>query len=213
MKSKDLPFQTEIIYEAIVTTYNQQKQPNAAPMGFIINEEKQVVIRSYKESDTHKNLQDQNECIVNITTDPDLFVKSTLFQELLDENYIKSKVINAPILKDCKDNHLALKIVKIIAEKDRGIFYGKIIDANLSKKHIQPYTRAFSSLIEILIHSTRVIHFSKIKGVNDPKIIHLKELIEHHSQIISRVTHENSTYQKYVEKIRKKVSQKIEKQA
>ncbi|NHJ32320.1 MAG: DUF447 family protein [Asgard group archaeon] len=212
MTNKKFPFQTEIIYEAIVTTYNQQKQPNAAPMGFTINEEKQVIIRSYNESDTYKNLQDQNECIVNITTDPDLFVKSTFFQELLDKNYIKSRVINAPILKDCKGNHLALKVIKIIDEKERGTFYCKIIDANLSKKLIQPYTRAFSSLIEILIHSTRVIHFSKIKGKNDPKVIHLKELIEYHSQIISRVTPENSSYRKYVEKILKKISQEIEKQ-
>ncbi|MBK5114190.1 MAG: DUF447 family protein [Candidatus Heimdallarchaeota archaeon] len=212
MMNKDLPFQTGIIYEAIVTTYNQQNQPNAAPMGFAIDKEKQVIIRPYKESDTYKNLQEQKECIINITSDPDLFVKSTLFQDLLiDEFYIKSAMINAPILKACEGNHIALKAVKITKEEERGIFYCEIIDANLSEEQVQPHTRAFSSLIEILIHSTRVIHFSRSKELNDSKVMHLRELIEHHSQIISRVTQKNSQYQKYVEKILIKISQKIEK--
>jgi hypothetical protein len=210
--NKDLPFQTGIIYEAIITTYNQQNQPNAAPMGFTIDKEKQVIIRSYKEADTYKNLLEQKECIINITSDPDLFVKSTLFQDLLiDEFYTKSTMIAAPILKACKGNHLALKVVKITKEEERGIFYCEIIDANLSKEQVQPHTRAFSSLIEILIHSTRVIHFSGSKGLNDSEVKHLRELIEHHSQIISRVTQKNSQYQKYVEKILIKISQEIEK--
>lgn len=210
MSNTNLPFQSEIIYEAIVTTYDQQNQPNAAPMGFSITKEKQVIIRPFKESDTYKNLQHQKKCIVNITNDPDLFVKSTLFQNLLtDEFYIISKTISAPILKACKGNYIALKVNKEIEEEERGTFYCEIIKVELSRESIQPHTRAFSSLIEILIHSTRVIHFSKTSGPLDPKVKQLREFIEHHSQIIFRVTNKDSQFQKYVEKIQEKITQEV----
>ena len=179
-------------------------------MGFTITKEKQVIIRPFKESDTYKNLQHQKACIVNITNDPDLFVKSTLFQDLLtDDFYNKSKMINAPILKACKGNHIVLKVANETEEEERGIFYCDIINAELCKENVQPHTRAFSSLIEILIHTTRVIHFTKIKGPNDQNVKQLRELIEHHSQIISRVTNKDSQFQKYVEKILAKISQEV----
>ncbi len=210
MSNTTLPFQSEIIYEAIITTFDQKNKPNAAPMGFTITKEKQVIIRPFKESDTYKNLQHQKACIVNITNDPDLFVKSTLFQDLLtDEFYNKSKMINAPILKACKGNHIVLKVANETEEEERGIFYCDIINAELCKENVQPHTRAFSSLIEILIHTTRVIHFSKIKRPNDSNVKQLRELIKHHSQIISRVTNKDSQFQKYVEKILAKISQEV----
>lgn len=210
MSNTNLPFQSEIIYEAIITSYNHQNQPNAAPMGFSLTKEKQVIIRPFKESDTYKNLQHQKKCVVNITNDPDLFVKSTLFQDLLtDEFYINSKIINAPILKACKGNHIALKVIKEKREEERGIFYCEIIKVELSRESIQPHTRAFSSLIEILIHTTRVIHFSKTSGPHDPNVKQLRELIEHHSQIISRVTNKDSQFQKYLVKIQEKISQEV----
>ena len=210
MSITTLPFQSEIIYEAIITTFDRKNKPNAAPMGFTITKEKQVIIRPFKESDTYKNLQHQKACIVNITNDPDLFVKSTLFQDLLtDEFYNKSKVINAPILKACKGNHIVLKVANETEEDERGIFCCDIIKAELCKENVQPYTRAFSSLIEILIHTTRVIHFSKFNGPNDSNVKYLRELIDHHSQIISRVTNKDSQFQKYVEKILAKISQEV----
>ncbi|MHA1532177.1 MAG: DUF447 family spectrin-like domain-containing protein, partial [Candidatus Heimdallarchaeota archaeon] len=91
----------------------------------------------------------------------------------------------------------------------RGIFYCAIIKVELSKDSIQTHTRAFSSLIEILIHSTRVIHFSTTSGPLDPKVKQLREFIEHHSQIISRVTNKESQFQKYVEKIQEKIKQEV----
>ncbi len=207
-----LPLQTDIIYEAIVSTYNFENQPNAAPMGFIIDKEKQVIIKPYKESDTYKNLQHQKACIINITQDPDLFVKSTLFQNSLTKDFfLKSPLVNAPILTDCKKNHLTLKVLKIKEEEERGVFFCEIIRTNLSKEQKQPHTRAFSSLIEILIHSTRVIHFSRNDGPNNPKVKQLMELIEHHSQIIFRVTQEHSHYQNYVKEILKKITQEVKK--
>ena len=210
MSNTNLPFQSEIIYEAIITSYNQQNQPNAAPMGFSITKEKQVIIRPFKESDTYKNLRHQKKCVVNITNDPDLFVKSTLFQDLLtDEFYFKSKIINAPILKACKGNHIALKVIKEKGEEESGIFYCEIIKVELSRESTQPYTRAFSSLIEILIYTTRVIHFSKTSGPHDPKVKQLREFIEHHSQIISLVTNKDYQFKKYLLKIQEKKSQEV----
>jgi hypothetical protein len=128
---------------------------------------------------------------------------------LTDEFYFKSKIINAPILKGCKGNHIALKIIKEKGEEERGKFYCEIIKVELSKESTQPYTRAFSSLIEILIHTTRVIHFSKTSGPHDPKVKQLREFIEHHSQIISRVTNKDSQFRKYLVKIQEKISQKV----
>jgi hypothetical protein len=212
MTTATLPFEIGVIYEAIVTTYTLENKPNAAPMGFILHNDGKITLACYEGSDTHQNLQTQEEGIINITNDPELFVKSTLFQEtFVPDDFLPSKMIKAPILKSCEKSYIALKVVKELKEDEKSLFVCEVNHYELNKYVIYPYNRAFSSLIEILIHTTRIIPFAQSRGVNDPEVRRLLDLINHHSEIITRVTGKNSPYMGYLDEIMDKISRDVKK--
>jgi len=178
------------IYEVIVTTYDKNGKANAAPMGITFDEEKNVIIRPFLETTTYENLCENKECVV-----------ATLFkEELSSKNFIKTPDINAPILLAKEKNCIAIKIIEKGKESGRAIFTGKIIQTQLNLVLIKPITRAFSSLLEILIHATRVIHYKKSEGENSSTVKELMLLIDHHVDIIKRVT-SDKLYNDLVEKI------------
>ncbi|MHA1366848.1 MAG: DUF447 domain-containing protein [Candidatus Heimdallarchaeota archaeon] len=193
------------IYEVIVTTYDKNGKANAAPMGITFDEEKNVIIRPFLETTTYENLCENKECVVNFIYEPELFVKATLFkEELSSKNFIKTPDINAPILLAKEKNCIAIKIIEKGKESGRAIFTGKIIQTQLNLVLIKPITRAFSSLLEILIHATRVIHYKKSEGENSSTVKELMLLIDHHVDIIKRVT-SDKLYNDLVEKILTKI--------
>ena len=193
------------IYEVILTTYDKNGVANAAPMGITFDEENNVTIRPFLETITYENLRENKECVVNFIYDPELFVKATLFkEELSSKNFSKIPDVNAPILLTHEKNCFAVKIIKESKESGRAIFTGKIIQSQLNLVLVKPITRAFSSLLEILIHTTRVIHFKKTEGENSSTVKELMVLIDHHVDIIKRVTNEK-LYTNLVEKILTKI--------
>ncbi|NHJ46821.1 MAG: DUF447 family protein [Asgard group archaeon] len=200
------------IYEVIVSTYSDEKKPNAATMGIILDSNDYIVIKPFNETDTNKNLEKYKACIVNFTLDPTLFVNCSLFQEELTSSmFVKSDQIEAPLLLSCQENYLALIVEKIEnISSIRKAFYCKVVHSNLKSSAIQPYTRAFTSLIEILIHSTRLIIFSENIVKNKSKLLILKSFIIHHTELIRRITDENSIYQKLLNKIYTKISSLID---
>lgn len=198
------------IYEVILTTYDKSGIANAAPMGITFDNENNIIIRPFLQAKTFENLWENNECIINFTFDPELFVKATLFkEELLSCNFTKSRFVNAPVLFTEEDNHIAVKIKEKTkeTEQERAVFIGEIVHSNLNPINLKPITRAFSSLIEILIHATRVIHFLKTDKDESPKFKELIALIEHHADIIRRVTSEQ-TYISLLEKVMMKINSK-----
>lgn len=189
------------IYEVIVTTYDKNGEANAAPMGITFDEENRVIIRPFLETKTYENLNKNKECIVNFIYDPVLFVKATLFKdELSSKDFLKTPDINAPILLTNEKNCFAVKILNESEESGRAIFTGKIIQSQLNLTLVKPITRAFSSLLEILIHTTRVIHYKKTEGASSPEVKELLKMIDHHVDIIKRVT-SDKLYFDLVEKI------------
>jgi hypothetical protein len=193
------------IYEVIVTTYNEKGEANAAPMGITFDDENRVIIRPFLETKTFENLTENKECIVNFIYDLELFVNATFFKEnLTSKNFLKTPDVNAPILISKEKNWFAVKIIKKSQESERAIFTGKIIQSQLNLTLVKPITRAFSSLLEILIHATRVIHYKKTEGANSLTVKELLKLIDHHVDIIKRVTNDK-LYTDLVEKILTKI--------
>jgi hypothetical protein len=210
MTSDSLAIIPNTIYEVIVTTYDKSGIANAAPMGITFDNENKVIIRPFLQTKTFENLWENNECVINFTFDPELFVKATLFkEELLSCNFTKSQFVNAPVLFTEEDNHIAVKIKEKTKEEEqeRAVFIGEIVHSNLKHIDLKPINRAFSSLIEILIHATRVIHFSKRDKEDNPIFKELMALIEHHADIIRRVTSEQ-TYISILEKVMTKINSK-----
>jgi hypothetical protein len=208
LMTDDIPLDQNIIYETIVSTYNDDSTPNASTMGIILDSNKHIIIKPFLETDTCNNLLKRMECIVNFTQDPKLFVTSSLFQEEFKEDQFKKETsVNAPLLKECQNNYVALKVIshEQIAPY-RMSFICKIVKAKSELNISKPYTRAFSSLIEILIHATRIMVFSKNPVKNYPVIKLLITQVNFHSNIIRRVSEKESVYQTLLEKIETKLA-------
>jgi hypothetical protein len=96
------------IIESIVTTYNTDGSPNAAPIGIypISNNEIEMNIRTT--TDTHSNLLRTGGCVVNVVFDPLLFLKCGLLgsgkgeaeNEVASSDVTPADNVDAPVLKD-----------------------------------------------------------------------------------------------------------------
>lgn len=66
-----------VIIESIVSTVDQEKKVNLAPMGVLWGEEV-LVIKPYKDTTTYRNLIATKEGVVNVTDNVLIFAKSAL---------------------------------------------------------------------------------------------------------------------------------------
>lgn len=208
---KGLPLEKGIIYETIVSTFDEKGKPNAAPMGISIDSNGDLILRAFFQTDTYQNMHQSKICVINFTCNPELFVICALFQdELPEESFKKITKISAPVLKECINRYIIAEVKNEKIELERAIFECKIVQFQIKEDFYPPYTRAFSSLLEILIHTTRVLHFSKTKGSTSPEVIRLMELIKYHANVIERVSFDNLIYNQLVDKILEKISSEIE---
>lgn len=101
---EELGFKRGRIVEAIVTTYNRDGSPNAAPMGVYSSTRGGLVLKIHRRSDTCSNILRTMGCVVNLVYDPLLFLRSALAAkgepEVTEEDTEKAKTVNAPFLKD-----------------------------------------------------------------------------------------------------------------
>ncbi len=108
MNIKDLGFVEERIVEAIVTTYNTDDSPNAAPIGVHTASDSQISMNIHTTSDTFKNIVRTGGCVINVVFDPYIFIKTCLLgsgkgreeNEVSRDEVSPAKNVNAPLLKD-----------------------------------------------------------------------------------------------------------------
>lgn len=160
----DLGFLKEAIVETIVSTYNRDGKPNAAPMGVILDSPNRLVLKIYTSSLTYKNLQSKRCAVVNVTSDSEIFYR-TAFKEanpngrMPHEWFEKAETIDAPKLL-AADAHIEVTVVDVKpldAEKAEVICEVKLVQASTVLP--QAYCRASFATIEAVIHATRVKHF------------------------------------------------------
>lgn len=97
-----LGFKKGRILECIVTTYNADGSPNAAPMGVRALGEKDVLMKIYADTRTYANVIRNECCAINISYDPLLFLKTAVKAEkpkVMGSDVSRSRV-NAPFLND-----------------------------------------------------------------------------------------------------------------
>jgi hypothetical protein len=200
----DLGFSGEMIAETIISTYDNQRQANAAPMGVTIKNAKQIVLWIYTSSLTYTNLQIKRCAVVNVVTDPDLFyqtafkyneTKSSLSREWFE----KAELVDAPRLRKA-EAHIEVAVDAVRPLKDGRAeitFEVKLIRA--SKILPKVYCRALFATIEAIIHATRVEVFMK-HGDREKKDQALKliELIGECNNVVNRVA-PNSRYSEIME--------------
>jgi hypothetical protein len=192
----ELGFQRGIIAETIITTYNEDGIPNAAPMGAIMQDPSQIVVNFFNSSLTFKNIKVNRCAVVNLTSNIDLFYKTSFKEanpnsQLPKEWFEKSKSINAPKL------HVADAVVEMSSdslapfdkEKTKVVFNVKLIEA--TQKYPQVYSRAMSATLEAIIHATRIQALTKDER-HRLQVQKLLELIGQCSDVVSRVAPDSS---------------------
>ncbi|MEA2070244.1 MAG: DUF447 family protein, partial [Asgard group archaeon] len=138
----------------------------------------------------------------------------TLFQKELKKNdFYPLEASTIPALKEAKNNCLVIQ-KEAITNSQR--INQKIITCDIQEKYFKSqfmplYTRAFSSLLEILIHSTRIIAYSHQPSENQKRINYLLHQMKYHTTIIHKVTNKVSNYHKLLRKIENKLKEETQK--
>ena len=200
----DLGFSREMITETIISTYDDQRQANAAPMGVTIKNTKQIVLRIYTSSSTYKNLQVKRCAVVNVVTDPELFYQTAFkYNEtkssLPREWFEKAELVDAPRLRKA-EAYIEVAVDAISPLKDgRAEITCEVKLIRASKILPKVYCRALFATIEAIIHATRVEVFME-QGHREKKEQALKliELIEEYNNVVNRVA-PNSHYSEIME--------------
>ncbi len=193
----DLGFSKGVIMETIISTYNAEEQPNAAPMGVTMDNPQCIAIRPYTSTLTYKNLQLKKCAVINVTANPELYYR-TAFKEtnpagrIPQEWFEKAETVDAPKLL-VADAHLEVSVIDISAfdaERVTALCQVKLVKA--PKVLPTVYCRASSATIEAVIHATRVKVL--INDKNEQKHVHnLLEMIKNCNDIVNRVA-PNSCY-------------------
>jgi hypothetical protein len=197
-KMADLGFSKGTIIETVVSTYNVDGQPNAAPMGAIMENEQHIVIRLYNSSLTYRNLLSKRCAVINVTSDVEMFYRTTFKEanptgKIPTEWFEKAETVDAPRLRSAEATvEISLAKTKPIdTEKTEAICDLKLIKA--TKTFPKAHCRALFATVEAIIHATRVKAYLKGDEKQREQALKLLELIEFYRDMINRVS-PNSRY-------------------
>jgi hypothetical protein len=194
----DLGFHKGAIGETIVSTYDADGQPNAAPMGIVMKSNEQIIIRPFISSSTYKNIQTKKCAVVNVTSNPELFYL-TAFKEanpdgkLSPDLFEKAETVNAPRLR-AADATVEVSVAETGSfSTERAEFLCNVQIVNASKKLPKVYCRAQFATIEAVIHATRIKPFLSGSKQEQKQAIKLLEQVNVCEQVVER-TAPNSRY-------------------
>jgi len=179
VKLADLGFCKGEIYETIITTFNQDQTPNAAPMGITIQNQQQINLKIFNTSQTLKNLTNTKAATINLTSNIDIFYKTAIKEanpngKLPQEWFTKAKTINAPKLAnaDATIETTLANTTPLDTQKTQATCNIKQI--NTQKTYPQTYCRAKPAVIEAIIHATRI----KALNSNPQEQQHITKLLQ-----------------------------------
>ena len=196
-KLTDLGFSKGIIAETIVSTYNSDGKPNAAPMGVTMIDDEHLTIDFFNSSITLSNVKANRCAVVNLTGAIEVYYR-TAFKEtnpsgvLPQEWFEKAALVKAPKL-GFADATIDTSIYHLEAagvEKARAFF--KVRSLQAQEKYPQVYCRAFSATLEAIIHATRVKALIRDEEKHK-QVSKLLELIDNCNVVVNRVA-PNSSY-------------------
>jgi hypothetical protein len=194
---KDLGFSENIIVETIVSTYNKNWEPNAAPMGTLMKDEQTIILSLFNSSLTFKNLQSNKFGVINVTSNIDLFYKTTFKETNPDgtlplEWFEKAQTVNAPRLNavDALVEVSVADLKPITADKTQATCKVKRVQATNGPPKV--YCRAFSATLEAIVHATRVKAFTGNKNKHE-ELDKLLTLINDCNNVVNK-TAPNSRY-------------------
>ncbi|MCW4017470.1 MAG: DUF447 family protein [Candidatus Bathyarchaeota archaeon] len=186
----DLGFSKNEIAETIVSTYNLDGKPNAAPMGTTMENEEQLIIKIFNSSSTYRNLLRTRCAVINLTWDIDVFYRAA-FKEanpkatLPSEWFSKAQTVNAPKLNtaDATIEVSVQNLVPIGVQRTKAVCNVKQIAAPIAYPKV--YCRAFSAAVEAIVHATRIKAWTH-NPEKQESVLKLLELIDNCKDVIER---------------------------
>ena len=160
-KLAEIGFLKDVVGETIISTYNGDGTPNAAPMGVIMVDERHVAVNLYNTSATLTNVKARRCAVLNLTDDINVYYR-TAFKEanpnsaLPREWFTKTQTVNAPKLVSAQatiDVSVA-DLEEVSKEKTKATFIVDQVQATPRFERV--YCRAFGATVEAIIYATRV---------------------------------------------------------
>ncbi len=207
-KLAELGFSKGIIFETIVSTYNLDGSPNAAPMGVTMQNQEILAIDIYDSSQTSRNLKTNRSAVINLTIAIELFYK-TAFKETNPEGKLpldlfqRTARVNTPklLLADATIDVSVVNMDPVGEEKTR--FFCKVEGINADVKYPQVYCRAMPATLEAIVHATRLKVYANDEKKKE-QVYHLLQKINNCSDVVNR-TAPNSTYSAVIADLMKRI--------
>lgn len=206
---KDLGFSQGIIVETIVSTYSAAGEPNAAPMGATMENEKTIAFKPYTTTTTYQNLQTKKCAVVNLTANAELFY-ITAFKEVVPEGRLppalfgRAKSVDAPKLLTA-DSTIEVNVENLsLIENERAEVRCKTKVVQTSKILPKAYCRASSATIEAIVHATRIKEFLKKSREKQDQALELLEKIKVCHDVVKHVA-PNSRYSEIMSDLTKRI--------
>jgi hypothetical protein len=196
-KLTDLGFKKGVCCETIVSTYNPDGTSNAAPMGLKLLGEQHLSMSIFNTSLTCRNLKEKKCAIVNLTSDIEVFYKSTFKEANHNGNvpadwFVKADVVEAPKLRSA-DAVVEVSVTHLEHDgKERTRFSCKVERITTDAQFPQVYCRAMPLTLEAITHATRVKAFINLPE-KQKEASELIETIQNHAYVVGRVA-PNSEY-------------------
>jgi hypothetical protein len=178
----------DCVAECIVTTYDPDGRPRAAPMGVRVPRPDELTIRPYRSSRTCRNLRQRRAAVVGVTDDPELFYRTALkgiVADVPEAWFCPADQVDAPRLRSLE----AYLEVKVDALRDVSKARVEAVCSPAKTcvplRHPRAYSRADFAVIESVVHATRVGYLRSIG--RDVEASRLEAYIHHYFAIVQRV--------------------------
>ncbi len=173
----DLNLEEDTTYEVLITTVNSDNSLNTKPFGVKFKEDN-VILNLYSNT-TLKNIMNNHEFHIQLTSNPLLFTKA-LLDKLETDDYADNfllKDVNTLLKLEPTDSHVIIKddlysTVKITRISSR------ITSIQSINESVLTINRATNRIIELLVKLSR-IHLMDKKQLNN-----FKEEVDHSSRFI-----------------------------
>ena len=191
MRMSTLGMKKNRIYETIVSTYDRNRKPTAAPMGITLLNGTTFLIRPFKTTSTYANLSEAKCGVVNISSLPEIFYRTTFKHEepqlrLPSRWFAPAKVVQAPRIK-LAEARVEFTVRHLDDENElRARLTCKVKLIRARRSFPQAYCRSKQGLIECIIHATRIKHYLSQGRVAEAK--KLINLVKHYRDVANRVS-------------------------
>ncbi len=154
-------------HESLVTTVDIDGRPNVAPMGVELAGNN-VILKPYITTRTYANIVRSGEAVVNVTSDALLYYYALFNPERI--KYGKSRLVKPPRVLGNVDLYAECAVVEVTPRGDVGLTSLRPLCCHRGSGSKLAFSRANSSVIEALVHYTKLLHFVNTGNLEEARL-------------------------------------------